>query len=376
MSDSDEAIAQLEEFCQEVIIVPMGRSRWRDAAAMASSLARGEPFLIARDWVAEMADQIERIFREASFDVIHADQLWMARYALEAKAQDGNVRLVLDQHNAVHLIPQRLAQAAKNPLSQALLSREASLMGDYEVRVCQEFDQVVWVTREDRRSYRQLLTEVRQGDLAAKHPDQSVFQDRIIPICIDPDSVTPRNRPKTEPDVLFVGGMHWPPNAEGVGWYLEEVWPLVRARIPEGRCSLVGKAPPKIAQETPGVVAPGYVEDLNTYWERSRVFIVPLRAGGGMRVKILDAWVRGIPVVSTSIGAEGIRYKAGGDILIADTPQRFAEAVIQVMSDAELAERLAVRGRRSVEAHYDWEQVYAGWDEVYAPLGPRKMVGP
>jgi glycosyltransferase involved in cell wall biosynthesis len=95
--------------------------------------------------------------------------------------------------------------------------------------------------------------------------------------------------------------------------------------------------------------------------------VVPLRAGGGMRVKILDAWARGIPIVSTTIGAEGITYNSGTDILIADTPEEFSRAVSQVLIDNDLAKRLSQYGRETLENHYDWKKVYPAWDRVYNP---------
>ena len=105
---------------------------------------------------------------------------------------------------------------------------------------------------------------------------------------------------------------------------------------------------------------------LATFVRGSQAFVVPLRAGGGMRVKILDAWAQGVPIVSTTIGAEGLTYRAGEDILIADTPEAFAQSVLAVLQDAGLARRLAAAGRATVEQRYDWRRVYPTWDEVYA----------
>ena len=107
------------------------------------------------------------------------------------------------------------------------------------------------------------------------------------------------------------------------------------------------------------------MDDPQPYWARSRVFVVPLRAGGGMRVKILEAWARGVPVVSTTIGAEGLHYRAGHDILIADNPADFAAAVNAILADRALAQRLAAAGRATVEQHYDWRRVYPAWDAIY-----------
>ena len=109
----------------------------------------------------------------------------------------------------------------------------------------------------------------------------------------------------------------------------------------------------------------GYVADPTPYLAETAAFIVPLHAGGGMRVKILDAWCWGLPVISTRVGAEGIRVQEGENVRLADTPEAFAQAVVQVLRKPELAARLAAGGRRTVEVHYDWRRVYRAWDQVY-----------
>ena len=110
----------------------------------------------------------------------------------------------------------------------------------------------------------------------------------------------------------------------------------------------------------------GYVADPLAYLAETAVFIVPLHAGGGMRVKIIDAWSWGLPIVSTSIGAEGIHYQDGMNLIIADSAAAFAQAVTRLLREPELAEKLGAAGRQTVETEYDWRQVYGAWDQIYA----------
>jgi glycosyltransferase involved in cell wall biosynthesis len=264
---------------------------------------------------------------------------------------------VLDQHNAVHLIPRRLMAGAHNPVARAGWRREAALMAKYERQTCQVFDRVVTVTAEDAEA------------LAGLYPPGQAPAFSVIPICVDPGLTQPQPRPEGSPNLLFMGGMHWPPNAEGVRWFASEILPAVLTGQPRARLLAVGRQPPDELRSGPSQVsieAPGYVDDPQPYWARSQVFVVPLRAGGGMRVKILDAWARGMPVVATTIGAEGLQYHAGDDILIADTSADFAAAVLAVLTDEPLARRLAAAGRAAVERHYDWRRVYPAWDLLYA----------
>ncbi len=364
-SDTAEALAHLRAVCARVVGVPMRRARWRDALAAARGTLRGEPVLIARDWMPAMQRALAGLNAETQFDVIHADQLWMAPYALAlAKAARGRrPRLVLDQHNAVYLVPRRMAEAARSPVARLVWGREARMMARYEARVCGEFDRVVTVTEPDRQALRALYA-----------PGEPPGLKDVIPICIDPAATPPRAHPADEPGILFLGGMHWPPNSDGILWFCREALPRVRAACPDAAVQAVGRQPPAALAALPeaaAIHAPGYVDDTEPYWAQARVFVVPLRAGGGMRVKILEAWARGVPVVSTTIGAEGLDYADGENLLLADTPEAFAQAVSRVLRDEALRRRLAEAGRRTAEARYDWRTVYAAWDGVYAADGGR-----
>jgi glycosyltransferase involved in cell wall biosynthesis len=362
-NDPPWGVAHLREYCQRVLTVPMPRSRTRDALALARSLLTRQSFIIRRDDSAAMRSCLREQVTLGDFDVVHADQLWMAQYALYARQVGGeafHARLILDQHNAVHLIPLRMAGNARNLLFRRFLQLESRRLAHYEVETCQAFDHVVWVTRED---YEAVLAR----DLELSPGGASHISDTVIPICVDPGSVQPAPMVPEGPSVLFVGGMNWPPNLEGVRWFAGEIWPRLQAEVPDARWICVGKNPPGEILEKPGIQAPGFVEDLEPYWRWGRVFIVPLRAGGGMRVKILDAWMQGLPVVSTTIGAEGLLYRDGENILIADTPQTFAAAVSRVLKDAHRAQRLAHNGRTWVTQHYDWRRIYQEWDSVYTP---------
>jgi glycosyltransferase involved in cell wall biosynthesis len=360
-SDRPPARAHVAEYCEQVVALPMPRARWRDALAFGRSLTNGQPFLITRDYVGAMHRAVADLGRMGGFDFVHADQLWMAPYALAARAAAPGRRpkLILDQHNAVYKIPERLAAATRNPIGRAVLRREMKLMARYEAAMCRAFDQVVTVTDEDRDALRGLV------------PHEAPKIAAVIPIC-----VAVNGRPKTEApiagmNVLFVGGMHWPPNADGVRWFVREVWPAVRASAPQAEFWAIGKQPPvEIAAaeqiQAQGWHATGYVEEVEAHWQAASVFVVPLRAGGGMRVKILDAWQRGLPVVSTTVGAEGLRVSDGDNVLLADTPAAFAQATVRVLTDSALAGRLAEAGYATLKRHYDWRTVYSAWDEVYA----------
>ncbi|MCP4357462.1 MAG: glycosyltransferase [Chloroflexi bacterium] len=355
-NDTLEQIDHMRQYCTAVYTVLMRRSRLKDMWFLGTSLLRRRPFLIERDKAAEMNQLIARLLREQTFDAVHADQLWMAQYALAAKTAAPQINTVLDQHNAMYLIPQRLADSGSNPVQKALLSIESGNMSRYEVDVCRQFDQVVWVTAEDKAAVAQVANQ-----------NGETIRGPVIPICVDPETkqvIPPTAKPCR---VTFLGGLHWPPNADGILWFAEEVWPLIQKKLPDALFTVIGKDPPAKLTTMPltGLDVTGYVDDPRPYLAETAAFIVPLHAGGGMRVKIVDGWSWGLPIVSTTIGAEGIQYEDGRDILIADNTKTFAEAVTKLFRQPELANSLRKSGRSALEAHYDWRAQYTAWDDIY-----------
>lgn len=357
-SDKPEYITHLQELCAEVHTVPMTRSRIKDVWHLGRSLLQGQPFLIVRDYEPAMYQLLHELLTQKRYDVMHADQLWMAQYALTAqnyaKRQGVQPRLILDQHNAVYLIPERMAAGNANPLVRLLLRQEARAMRRYEERTCRQFDRVVWVTDEDRRAL-------------ARDPANAPG-DVTIPICIDTQEKKAVARRPYPQRVIFLGGLHWPPNTEGIVWFAREVWPRIHAAAPEAVLTVIGKSPPGALQNPeapiPNLDVTGYVADVAPYLAETAVFVVPLHAGGGMRVKIIDAWSWALPVVSTSIGAEGLQYQDGTNLLIADDAGSFAAAVLRLLQEPELANRIASAGRLTAETCYDWRQIYTAWNEV------------
>jgi len=341
--------------------VMMSRSRLRDALELVRSTMTGQPFLIGRDDIAAMRRRLEELTSRRRFDAIHADQLWMAQYALmvcEDSWQSEKPLTVLDQHNAVYLIPERLAAGTSNRLKRYIFAKEAHNMARYEVETCKKFERVIWVTEQDRAA----LSSLANGQ-------GSFMDDPVIPISVDPQTTETVMRSNQARRVTFLGGMHWPPNAEGISWFSREVWPLVRQAEPDATLTVIGKNPPaSIGQfngQSGNVEVTGYVSEITPFLSETAAFVVPLHAGGGMRVKILDAWNRGLPVVSTSIGAEGLQYVDGENLLLADSAEEFAQAVISLLREPALADALSAAGRKTIKESYDWRKIYKAWDAIY-----------
>lgn len=349
--DQSQDVAALRRVCQAVHTVPITRSLPADGLAMARSLLTGQPWMMVRDDRAAMRRLVAELAAAQRFDVAHADQLNMCQYAARVP---GAFKL-FDAHNALWVLYRRLAETMPAGPRRWLLERDWRLLKEYEGRVCREFDAVTAVIPEDQAA----LAEAA-GSAAKLH---------VIPITVDTDEERVVARRPDADRVVFAGTMYWPPNIDGVLWFAREVWPLIRADRPGTAADIIGARPPQevqaLGQAGQGLTVTGYVESLPPYLERTGVFIVPLRAGGGMRVKILNALAQGLPIVSTTLGCEGIQVTHEHDILIADTPADFAAAVRRVLDDPALARRLSENGRRLAETVYDYRVACRPLDDLF-----------
>lgn len=199
-----------------------------------------------------------------------------------------------------------------------------------------------------------------------------------VPIGVPAAAATPVAQLTDRPEVLFVGALDWPPNGEAVDFFARTIWPAVLRGVPEARLTVVGRGESATAtyrEANSQIRFTGWVGDVQPHFQQSRVMVVPLRSGSGMRVKILDAFARGVPVVSTRIGIEGIAAIDGTHLLIADSVEEFAAATIRVLEDRALAERLARAARELALAEYDIAVVGRRMLEAVDSLGRNDALG-
>ena len=351
--DQTEAVRHLSQYCKAVHTAPMKRGAARDAWYMAQSFASRQPFLMMRDDRAEMRALIDRLASETQFDIAHADQLNMCQYAQRVKG----ARKILDAHNALWLLYRRLWETMKPGPRKWLLKRDWQLLKPYEGRLCREFDGVLAVSHEDQAALAEAMGQPAQMT--------------VIPIAVDTDEVLPVPRRPDANHILHIGTMYWPPNIDGILWFIQEILPLIRAQRTAAPVTfdVVGAQPPQsvrdLAQPGSGINVTGYVTDPNVYIEQAALMVVPLRAGGGMRVKILNALAQGLPIVSTTLGCEGIAAEHEKHLLIADTPYDFASATLRLLNDRALADTLGRNGRALIKQQYDYRVACRPIDELY-----------
>lgn len=230
----------------------------------------------------------------------------------------------------------------------------ARLFGRLEPWLCRRYDQILAISEGDRR----LLT-------LRCRPTPTL----LLPLTPALSAEGPF-RPAVPPgaNVLFVGAMYRGPNIEAVEWFLREVWPRILAEVPEARFYAVGSAPPpqiRAHEDGERVFIPGFVDDLTPWYQAATVFVSPVRVAGGLLQKILDALAMGVPVVATSVSNHGIGATPGKHLLIADDPAEFAAAVVRLLQDPNLRERLGRAGQEFVRTRYDLEVALERWEETW-----------
>jgi glycosyltransferase involved in cell wall biosynthesis len=345
------AVEGLRAYCAAVHTVPIARSRGSDLGYLLASVAEREPFLIRRDRRAALHDLVARLVAAERFDAVHADQMNMAQYAVDLPVP----LKVLDAHNALWAAYRQLAAISGVP-ARWLWRREARLLQEYEGAMGRRFDQVLAVSEEDR------------SDLAAVLGSSHGIT--VIPIAVDSDEVAPVARRPDADRIVHIGTMVWPPNADGLLWFLREALPLIRAVRPSVAVDLIGARPPTAiraaAARAGGVTLHGYVADPTPLLERAAVVVVPVRAASGVRVRILNGLAQALPVVTTPAGCQGLDVQSGRDLLVAADAAEFAAAVCRLLADRALAATLASAGRRALVERYDYRAAYRPLAELYA----------
>lgn len=360
-------IDEVKKICAAVHTVPVHRSRISDARYFLRSLISNRPFLVERDDLSEMRSIVNRIVSSEEVDVIHADQLTMTQFAFPLNT-NGNRKpaLIFDAHNAVWTITERMKDNAPFYLRPPL-SLETKRIKRYEGMIVSNFQATLAVTEPDRFSLLDAAQEYAGNGKA------DIMPISVIPIGVDTNQIRPVLREENSLNILTMGTLYYPPNADGIRWFLQEVFPLIKQKLPKVTLTIVGKNPPKDfvhMAEDPGshVRVTGFVEDLDPYFAKSALMVIPVRAGGGMRVRILESFARAMPVVTTTVGLEGILARQGTEVLVADCPVDFATSVLELLKDKALQEKLAFNGRCLAESTYDWQVVLNDLDRIYDKL--------
>ena len=357
-ADLDRA-GPLRDCCRRIETVPAPLRSPRQRAL--SVFLSPEPDLALRLVSVEFQARLDALLRESHFDVLQIEEIMLARYGLALNVAP-RPRLVFDTYNAEYVLQQRAFETdARDPRrwAGALYSLiQWRKLRAYEARVCRYFDCTVVVSEADAVALRALdpalpLAVVPNGVDVAHYAD-------YVPGAGDP-TLPPAS-------LVFTGKMDFRPNVDAVLWFVESVLPIIQRQVPGARFYVVGQSPTPRVQAlaaNPGVIVTGRVPDVRPYIAGAAVYVVPLRIGGGSRLKVLEALAMGRAVVSTSLGGEGYPLTAGRELLVADEPAEFARAVVELLRDPVRRAELGRAGQKFAAERYDWGVIAPLLEGVY-----------
>ena len=340
------------------------------------------PYAVSRFADAKVQKQLQGWFREQRFDVAVCDFL-DAAVNFPGRL---NIPSVLFQHNVESEIWRRHAATAGNPARKMIYRMEFRKMLRYERAIVRKFQHVIAVSANDRSIMMRWVdadrvTVVPTGvDLAQYRPDPaSLHPATSDPKTSDPANSDPNPLASSAPLITFVGAMDWEPNVDGVEYFCAEVWPSIKAAVPRARFRIVGRNPNRRVQKWASnsndgsIEVTGRVPSVVEHLRQSAVVVVPLRIGGGTRLKIYEAMATAKAVVSTTVGAEGLDVHHGRDIMLADDARSFAQAVIMFLRDPELRRRYE-KAAAETAARYDWPAIGERFSEVLQSVAQKKSL--
>lgn len=358
---SVEPTSALEKVYKQVVAIP------RDSAYTSTKIVRGllgtTPLPVLNYTTSTMRRALDHLLNQQDFDIIQFESIHLISYL--AIVREVSVRearkpplVVCDWHNVESELMQQYAQRERGRLRRAYASRTARLMSEFEKHALRDFDAHIAVSQRDAERLR------------AINPDAHIF---VIENGVDTDfySDLRTNHESLARQIVFVGSMDYHANIDAAVNFAQEVWPQLRARQPKLIFTIVGKDPAPAVRELaqiPGVEVTGTVDDVRPFYRDASAAVVPLKVGGGSRLKILEAMAAGVPVVSTTLGAEGLEVLHDENILIADTSEQLVQAIASVVENKTRRDQLSAAGRELVSRRYDWSSLGTALFGVYEEL--------
>jgi sugar transferase (PEP-CTERM/EpsH1 system associated) len=348
----------LRPYCEQVLTAPQpARSLSKRAL---DTLLRKAPDMALRLEAPVMHARLAELLRDHRYDILQIEGIEMAPYAL-ALEPAARPRLIFDDHNAEYVLQKRaFATDARQPrrwVGAVYSLIQWQKLTIYERRICRAADKVVAVSETDRQALQQLA------------PGLEVT---VVPNGVDLDfyrpGVTPPAPGLGPHSLVFTGKMDFRPNVDAVLWFVDEVLPLVTSRLSDARFYVVGQSPhPRLAPlaDHAAIVITGRVPDTRPYIAGAGVYVIPLRIGGGTRLKVLEAMAMGQAIVSTRLGCDGFPFQDGREVRFADSPEAFAETVVRLLQSREQAEALGSAARTYVEANYGWDVIVPRLEALY-----------
>ncbi len=346
-----DAVARAQEYCHNLVRIPHRTSAkfsLRFCTDLVRNLWSPLPYAVDKYRSPEFARQLE--CEQIKSDVVVCDFLFPSVNMPGSLARPS----VLFQHNVEALIWRRHADTKTNRVVARMFRAQWRRMQAFECTACRKFDAVVAVSPQDR---------------AMMETEYGVPLVRDIPTGVDTEYFKPAGSSEPEPyHLVFTGSMDWLPNDDAMKYFVRAILPRIRTACPRVTMTIVGRNPfpglKALSREDPAIRVTGLVDDVRPHIERAAVYVIPLRIGGGTRLKVYEAMAMEKPIVSTSIGVEGLPVVEGVDVLIADQPEAFADAVVRLLRDRPLAARMGRSAGTKVRMQFGWEPVARSFEEA------------
>ncbi len=370
-SYTDEPADSLENVCEQVSIVL--RERGYTLSKMIRGALGRTPLTVLNYTTNAMARELERLLYKQDFDIVQVEGHHLASYVPIIRSARSRPVMVCDWHNIDSEVMRRYSEHAPSALHRLYAKVTARSIAAMERRLLNEFDAHIVVSERDREHLRELAPDARvfvidNGVDVNHHSEKNIEEAHrswISSRHLSEEYAGKRNR------IVFVGSMDYHANIDACAHFAREVWPEARRQNPDLVFTIVGRKPAESIRALaglPGIEVTGTVEDVRPFYREALAAVVPLRVGGGSRLKILESMAAGVPVISTRLGAEGIRATDGEDILMAETPKEFCRAISAVSENDLLRQRLARAARSFVSARYDWSALGSSLLNLHARL--------
>jgi len=318
----------------------------------------GKSYHVTRFHTKAFEQKITEVLQKETFDIIQLEMLQMASY-LDILRKYSKAAVVLRAHNIEHKIWQRIAENCTNPIKRFYLNHLYHSLRRFEIRILNKMDGIVAITPVDARNFDRL-----------SHSTNIIS----IPFGINLESLPENPVQPNEASLFHIGTMNWFPNEEGIKWMIDEVWPQVAKKLPGIELHLAGRYMPEwlLKLSIPRITVDGEVPDVWEYMQRFSIMVVPLFSGSGIRIKIVEAMAAGKAIITTAIGAEGINYDNGQDLLIAKDARSFADAIVKLYNEKALRDSLGKNARALITREHDNNKLMLKLTAFYTELLKKK----
>lgn len=318
------------------------------------NLLSGQSYHISRFYTKQFENRIIEVLKSEEFDIIQLEYLPMALY-IDVIRKHTKAPIVLRNHNVEYKIWEKITKNTKNPFKKWYLKQLVKTLKHFEISALRKADGIISTTTIDADEFLKLA------------PGKKVI---AIPTSFNIEQLPDDYSLCGNPNIFHLGAMNWYPNEEGVKWFVQDVFHLIKNRISEINLHLAGRNMPEWLTNlnVDGIIVDGEVDDAFDYMRKFDIMVVPLLSGSGIRVKIIEGMALGRAIVTTTIGAEGINVENNKNIIIADSPSDFADAVVSLYNDAEKRKQLSVNARSFVEEEHTSEKLMVKLTDFYNRL--------